>query len=411
MDYNRFIDDVDRVAQGRARIALDRYSDIERARNRAIREGDRWYGTTDPNLIEANVSSYLFNNELDSFIQSFRNRTINVDVTDIDQNPTIKFTEKEIGIFSFDLASLGLIRVYEYFSPLLDKIVDPNLVKSYKNEEGKLIFYHIYQPYVKRHIVEFDGRFNGYYSNVLGRVVPISQLIEEVDEKGIYFVYPERLEIPRHDVERIQATDKDGRKKFSTTFKKSFVYIPKVEKPLPRIDLIVAANFNSDVDAKTQMVNASMAAITIAEKLSNSNVNYRIIAAYPVLSIYPSDRNNKEQYAFVVLKKEGEPLDKNKMAILLSDGRFFRIQQFRGFLATQYDAGNDSNIEIDKIGRGIGDGNQIKQAYIDYLKTSTNPEDIQAANNPQSKIVFSGALSRKQAEDQYKTIINEISKT
>lgn len=405
--YNRFINEIDNVAQGRARTAFDRYSDLDRARRRAEKS---WYGTDDPNLITKDIDTFLFNNELDSFLQSFRNNTLNVDVIDLDQNKAIKFTEKEIGIFSFDLASLGLIRVYEYYSPLLKKIVDGNLVKSRKAENGDLIFYHIYQPFIPKHYLKWNEKENGYYSTILKRKVPIKDLVEEVTP-NIEFYFPEREEIPEHEVERIQAKDENGKPKFSTTFKKSFVYIPKIEKPLPRIDLIVAANFNADVNAETQMIYASMAAITIAEKLSNSSVQYRIIAAYPVLSTYPTATNNKEQYAFVVLKKEGEGLDKNKMAVLLSDGRFFRYQQFRGFVATQYDAGNDDKISIDGIGRGIMDSNQIKQAYIDLLQKSPNPDDQEAANNPQTKIVFSGALSRRAAEDQYNQIISQISKT
>lgn len=405
--YYRFIDDTDKVAQGRARSAFDKYGDLERAKRRASKN---WFGTDDPDLIKKDVDVFLFNNELDSFLQAFRNNTINVDVVDIDQNKAIKFTEKEIGIFSFDLASLGLIRVYEYYSPLLKKIVDGNLVKSRKSENGDLIFYHIYQPFIPKHYLQWNEKENGYYSNILKRKVPIKDLVEEVTE-NIQFYFPEREEIPEHEVERIQAKDANGKPKFSTTFKKSFVYIPKIEKPLPRIDLIVAANYNSNVDAETQMIYASMAAITIAEKLSNSGVQFRIIGAYPVLSLYPSDRSNKEQYAFVVLKKEGEGLDKNKMAVLLSDGRFFRFQQFRGFVATQYDAGNDDRIDIQSLGRGITDATKIKDAYIDMLLKSPNPEDQASANNPQSKIVFSGALSRRAAEDQYKQIIDLISKT
>jgi hypothetical protein len=405
--YNRFINEVDSVAQGNARMAFDKYGDLERAKSRASKD---WFGTDNPDLITKDISVYLFNNELDSFLQSFRNNTINVDIVDIDQNKAIKFTEKEIGIFSFDLASLGLIRVYEYYSPLLKKIIDGNLVRSRKSENGDLIFYHIYQPFIPKHYLKWDEEKNGYYSNILKRKVPVKDLVEEVTP-NIEFYYPEREEIPEHEVERIQAKDANGKPKFSTTFKKSFVYIPKIEKPLPRIDLIVAANFNSNVDAEKEMIYASMSAITIAEKLSKSGVQYRIIAAYPVLSLKPSDRNNKEQYAFVVLKKEGEGLDKNKMAVLLSDGRYFRFQQFRGFVATQYDAGNDDRIDVIRLGRAILEGDKIKQAYIDMLLKSPNPEDQASANNPQSKIVFSGALTKRAAEDQYKQIIDIISKT
>jgi hypothetical protein len=404
-DYNRFINEVESNATGNAKQGFEMINNPSFVRNNL---SENWYGTTDASLVTKDISTYLFNSELDSFLQTFKSKTVNVDVIDLDQNKAIKFTEKEIGIFSFDLASLGLIRVYEYYSPLLDKVVSGNLVKSYKNEKGDLIFYHIYQPYIPKHIVEFNPSYNGYYSNVLKRVVPKDQLIEIITDEDIYFEFPERNEIPQHDVIRKQKIDDKGRKKFATTFKKSFVYIPKVEKPLQRLDLIIASNFNSGVDAKREMIYSSMAAITIAEKLSKSGVQYRIIVSYPVMS---TRGDAKESYAFVTLKKEGEPLDKNKISILLSDGRYYRYQQFRGFYATQYDAGYDANINVSGIGRAIMDVDKIKNAYMDTLKTSINPDDILASKNEATKIVFSGALNESQAQKQYNEIIQKISKT
>jgi hypothetical protein len=48
---------------------------------------------------------------------------------------------------------------------------------------------------------------------------------------------------------------------------------------------------------------------------------------------------------------------------------------------------------------------------MDTLKMSLNPEDITASKTPDTKIVFSGALSLQDAEKQYNQIIKEISKT
>ncbi len=401
--YNRFIDEVDQVAQGNARRGFD---DKNRPNYVQSNSEVSWYGTDDTSWANQPISTFLFNSQLDSFLQSFRNQTVNVDIVDIDQQKAIKFTEKEIGIFSFDLASLGLIKVFEFYSPLLEKIVNPDFVRSYKNDKGELVFYHIYTPYVPRHICKYDLNKNGYYSNILKRNVNKSELVEEITDNEIYLVFPERKEVPQHDLIRRQQIGENGKPKFATTFKKCFIEIPKIEKPLPRIDIIVPSSFSSGVNASTQMLYASMAAITLAEKLSKSGVNYRIIACYGVGTLGAGTK--KEVYPFVTLKKEGEPLDKNKIAVLLSDGRQFRYRQFKGFYAVQFDAGYDSNIDVSRIGSPITDSQAIKRAYLEMLSKSPNPEDRAAAEKPNSKIVLDLALSQQQAQNSYNNIIRQI---
>lgn len=407
-DYNRFINEtINSVPRNsRAKTKFDSYGSgyIMRTARDVTK-----FGTTDTSLITDNIDTYLFNNELESFLGSLRSRTINLDIVDLDQQKTIKFTEQELGIFSFDLASLGLIPVVEFFSPVLNEIVSADLIKSEKKSDGTLYFYHIYQQEIPKHIVNFNANYNGYYSEVLKRVVPKDNLVEEDFNGNIVFYYPFKAEVQKHKVDRRQKVDENGKLKWSTTFKKSFIYIPKVEKPLPRVDIIVGSSFDWRTDAKDEMIYSSMAAISIAEKLSRSGVNYRIIAAYPVKTSVSMGNPRKEVYTFVTVKKEGEALDKNKIAVLLSDGRQFRYQQFKGFIASMYEAGYDAKIS-DGIGSPISDADSIKNAYIDYLTLSDNPSDREAAKKTESKIVFSGALSQQQAEDQYNDIIGQISR-
>jgi hypothetical protein len=405
-DYNRFVSEISNAvpANSRAKMKFDSFGGDYITRTARDRTK---FGTTDASLVTNNIDTYLFNNELEGFLGTLRSRTINLDIVDLDQQKTIKFTEQELGIFSFDLASLGLIPVVEFFSPLLNEIVSADLIKSEKKTDGTLYFYHIYQQEIPKHIVNFNTSYNGYYSDILKRVVLKENLVEEDFNGNIVFYYPFKAEVQKHKVDRRQKLDENGKLKWSTTFKKSFIYIPKVEKPLPRIDIIVGSSFGWGVDAKDEMIYSSMAAISIAEKLSRSGVNYRIIAAYPIRTTRGS--NPQDIFSFVTVKKEGEALDKNKIAVLLSDGRQFRYQQFKGFVASMYDAGYDAKIS-DGIGLPIYDADLIKTAYIDYLTLSDNPSDRDAAKKTESKIVFSGALSQQQAEDQYNDIIGQISR-
>ena len=407
-DVDRFIDETQRIATGNAANGFNRLNDPNYVASRLNRyAGNYWFGTRDINLIQGRLNNYLFNNQLESFLDTFRNSSINIDIIDIDQQKAIKFTEKEIGIFSFDLASLGLIRVFEYYSPLLKRIVSPNLIISQKNEQGQLIFYHVYMPYIPTHRVEYDVNKGGYYSGVLNRVVSKDALIEVVTDKDIYLAYPETPEIPQHVVEQRQQVDENGRKKFSSTFKRSFIDIPKVEKSLPRVDIIVPASYPWTKNAETEVIYNSMAAIAIAEKLSKSGVNFRIIAAF---SNYLSSSMSSSTYSFIQLKKEGDPFDKNKIAIFLSDGRLNRLKGFKILSATAFDSGYDSDFDDSAMGLIISDADTIKTAYIDYLKLQNNPEDKKAAENPRSKVVFNGAFSQQDAIDEYNRVIQEISR-
>ena len=129
MDYNRFIEEVSNAvpANSRARMKFNSFGGDYITRN--ARDLTK-FGTTDTSLVTNNIDTYLFNNELEGFLNTLRARTVNLDVIDIDQQKAIKFTEQEIGVFSFDLASLGLIPVIEFYSSLLNKVVSGNLVKS-----------------------------------------------------------------------------------------------------------------------------------------------------------------------------------------------------------------------------------------------------------------------------------------
>jgi hypothetical protein len=465
LNYNRFIQETEaRVPSGsRAGWKLRSYNSPNYVRDRI---GERsWFGTTDPSQVTTNITSFLFNNELDTFIGNVRSRTVNVDVIDLDQQKAIKFTSKEIGIFSFDLASLGLIKVVEFYSPLLDEIVSADLVVTEKDADGKVLkdangntmLFHKFKPEIKEHSVTLNAAEGGYFSKVLGMVVPKSKLVER-DENGLkILIYPYSPEIQKHQVERRQRLNEKGKPMWATTFKKVFIELPKIEKPLPRIDIIITSSFSANVNAETEMIWSCMSAITLAEKLNLSRINYRIVICYPIRT---TRNGTNKVFPFVTVKKEGEPLDRNKIATLLADARNFRYQQFKGFVTTMYDAGLDNNIS-DGIGAPINDTykivktgnkqyaivelrnaydtsgnlvkyqnrdfttekeavdfcrantisvNQVKDAYIDYLNQSDDPSDKKAAENRDSKIVFSGALSEADAVNQYNLTISEIAK-
>jgi hypothetical protein len=397
---SRFIKDTEKSSTGYPKSQLEYYKSGSYVDSMISNEGATWFGTTNKNLVTNTNDTYLFNDKIDEFTSKFKRATLNVDVTNIDQNKTIKFTEKEVGIFSFDLASLGLIRVYEYWSPLLKRIVSGNFVRSRKVENG-IIFYHEFVKAIPFHKVEYSVQYGGYYSNILKRVVSKDELIEQ----DTIFYFPEKPEIPQHDVDRKQQVDDQGRLKFSSTFKKSFIDIPKIEKELPTIDILVNSTYSAATDGTKEMIWSTMAALAIAEKLTNSGINYRIISFFGVSAGNPQ----KSIYDYVVVKQQGEPLDKNKIAYLLSDARTIRRTFFQLAVASQVDAGYE-NIVNASIGSVINKNDIIKSKYLEFLQKSENQQDRESAKYPNSKIVFSNARTEQQGIDEYNNIISQISR-
>jgi len=397
-DYDTFIEEKTISATGDAGRTLRDYASGRLVRDNI--DSGFWYGTAQVNEVQSNLDTFLYRNEMQQVLSNLTNRLNKVNISDLDQTKTIKFTEQELGIFSFDLASLGLIKVYEYYSPLLNKIVNSNLVQSYKNQDNVSVFYFVGQPYIAQHKIEYSFANNGYYSPILGRVIPKEELVLKEENNKIFYVFPEQMEIPRHDVERKQKEDADGKKKFATTFKKCFVYIPKSEKPLPRIEIIVPFSFSGGDNATTLKFNA-VPTIALAESLSKLGINYKIIAAYPI------EMGRLRMFTYLNVKKDGEVLDKNKMALFMGDPRYYRYQRFRGINAVLSDANLDSR-GGDGNWNTIRDDNEIKRNYMDFLAKSTNPEDITSSKNPSTKIFQRPVSNETDALAEYERIINII---
>ena len=314
-------------------------------------------------------------------------------MSDLDQKKVIKFTDQQMGIFSFDLASIGLIKVFEYYSPLLKRNVSSDLIVSEKATNG-LMYFHVEQPYVPMHEVKFTTE--GFYSRILRNIVPRSVLLYDPNTDTYY--YPEREEIPRHEVIQRHATDVNGRPKYTSTFKKSFIYMPKVQKPLPKIDIIVPFSFSDSVDADEMQYNC-LTAMVLCENLQRLGIDFNLLAYYGNI------KGNLASNLFVVLKDTTMGFDMTQMALFLSDPRYYRYQRFRSFVAAYSDTGND------RLGIGwmtITDPDSIKNAYIDMLSLSNEPIDQESALNPNAKIVTQVARNMAEATAAYDQVIQYI---
>jgi hypothetical protein len=363
---------------------------------------DRWFGTTDLSEVTNEIRSFLMNNELETETQQLTNQTLPSIDFDLEQKKQLEFTSQEIGIFSFDLASLGLIRVFEYYSPLLKRNVDANYVKSYKVDDNKLVFYHVFAAEIPEHILE--QRNGKLFSALLNTFIEKNDAQMKTDSNGvIYFVHPFRDEIEKHDVIRRQKTNDDGSLKFSSTWKKSFIYIPIQENQIPQLDLFFVTSFGGRRNARTEIFWNAVLLNTLINLLSKANIRFRVFAG-----IGNRWRGNEQNLSFTKVKDINDAIDSNLIAILGGDARSFRYNGFKWYLASGWDSGLDRNINS-SFGTITTDATILKNALIETLtKTNDFGSSREDTINPRTKILVPPVINITEARNAILNIMQQI---
>lgn len=361
-----------------------------------------WFGTTDVSEVTDEIRSFLMNNELETETQQLTNQTLPSIDFDLEQKKQLEFTSQEIGIFSFDLASLGLIRVFEYFSPLLNRNVDANYVKSYKVDDNKLVFYHVYTAQIPEHIL--DQRNGKLFSTLLNTFIEKNDAQMKTDANGvIYFVHPFKDEIEKHDVVRRQRVNDDGSLKFSSTWKKSFIYIPIQENRIPQLDLFFVSSFSGSRDARDEIFWNAVLLNTLIDLLSKANIRFRVFAG-----VGNTWRGNEQNLSFTKVKDINDAIDTNLVAILGGDARSYRYNGFKWYLASGWDSGLDRNI-TSSFGRVTTDTTILKNALIETLtKTNDFGSSREDTINPRTKILVPPVINITQARDAILDIMQQI---
>lgn len=403
-DYLDFIEDkladIDKHPNSKAfEVKSDYFNDKQLERST---QTDSWFGTTNVDEIKGELRSFLMNDELETETQQLTNNTLpNIDF-DLDQKKQLEFTSQEIGIFSFDLASLGLIRVYEYYSPLLKRNVNANYIRSFKVENDKLVFYHVYVAEVPEHILE--QRSGKLFSTLLNTFIERQDAEMRTDSEGnIYFVHPFQPEIPKHDVERRQVRNEDGTLKFSSTWKKSFIYIPVQENQIPQLELFFVSSFAAYRNARTEIFWNAVLLNAVTEILAKANIRFRVFAG-----LGNKWGNTGLNLGFVKVKDINDALDPNIISILSGDARNFRYNGFKWYLASAWERKIDKNI-TSSFGTVATDGDELKQALIQTLKETNDYGGSEAdAINPRTKILIPPVTNISQAQDAILSIIQQI---
>ena len=391
--------DIDRNATSNAFRVKQQYFAPDRLESSAQTES--WFGTTDVSQVTQEIRSFLMNAELELETRQLSNNTIPSIDFDLEQKKQLEFTSQEIGIFSFDLASLGLIRVFEYYSPLLKRNVDANYVKSFKVDDNKLVFYHVYVAEVPEHILE--QRNGKLFSTLLNTFIERAQAEMKTDKEGnIYFVHPFASEIPKHDVERIQKRNEDGSLKFSSTWKKSFIYIPVQENHIPQLDLFFVSSFSAGRDAREEIFWNAVLMNALIEILSKANLRFRVYAGLG------NSWGNGLNLSFVKVKDINDALDPNIISILAGDARSFRYNGFKWYLASGWESGLDNRLST-SFGTVVSDETQLKNALIEtLLKTNDFGSSREDTVNPRTKILVPPVTSIDEARDAILSVIRQI---
>lgn len=402
MDYYKFLDYLDEAAtriRGRSKDIYDNYFNNRNIRDRA--QNLNWYGTNDVSQVTGQLRTYLQADRLTPAVDQFQQAAVDIAAVDIDQKKKIQFTAQEIGIFSFDLASLGLIRVVEYFSPLLDKIVSGDDVRSIKLGNGQIEFYHVAKPAVPEHILE--QKFGKLYSPLLNIEVPKEDALTKVDSEGeIYFVYPAQEAIPQHNVIQRQQRHEDGTLKFSSTWKKSFIYIPEVKSNLPQLDVIISPAFHSGRVPENFFWTAVLTN-SVLKVLSQSNLKFRAYAGTTT-----SWGSGENQSYFVKVKDLNDAFDANISAILSGDPRSYRYNSFKAIATLSYDYGFERSANSG-YGMPVNDRTYLKDAFMaSVLQQQEFGTDRDDALNPDTKIVISGVNNEQEAMDAFVEIMEDI---
>jgi hypothetical protein len=372
--------------------------------------GIGWYGTNNASEVISPKTSFLFSEKSNELLEQLRKKTERIDVSILNQKKKIEFNDRQIGIFSFDLASLGLIPVVEYYSPLLEYIVNPNFVKM-KKEDGKKVFYHVEIPFVQEHKLIDKGTH--LYSPVLNINVEREKAIPKALPNGdIVMLLPERQAVAMHQVEQRQVLLPNGKKKFSSTNKKSFIYLDIVKKRLPQIDIIISVSFSASVNATSEMLYNSLAISALMETLERNNVKFRLFYMdMAMLKNKDTGLPAVNYFNIVKLKDINDSVDYNMIGIVSSDARFYRFEGFKNNLATiddfqltnlrfqGYGAPNNNYLNL------VESFNKVISKTKDY--GTADPETFEGENDF-TKIIFPASLSERQAFEAYERAINKI---
>jgi hypothetical protein len=236
-----------------------------------IRNSENWYGHgVTYEELQSKITQYRKPELIEQIYDEVKELIPSAVQSEIPK-PKVKFNPT-LGVFSFDRAAMGLYRNKEWYSPTHNRVVDER---------------------------EIFNKRNRYY------------LIED-----------------KSPVEHRWEQRENGKPKVRTTNKKVFAITEKNRASLSEaVDIFLYAGSHAGTSS-TQMLHTGISAILTAEILENAGIKTRI-------RILVGSSNEYNFYGTVIPVKDfGQVIDRNLVALLSSDSRFFRHAGFKGILAS-----------------------------------------------------------------------------
>jgi len=267
-----------------------------------------WYGDLD--RMERIDFDYLYNRnnfvywdeykelkkKTDNLVQKlFRNQSV-ADVI----KKHFEWNQKELGLFSFDRASIGLVPKYCFYSPKYDKTFQEDFI-----------------------IIKGDGDDTKYFLKEDNSEIVLSyEVILNEPKEGKSSIYVDaKKEIDLEEINKI------GYLSVVSNVKNSFIY--QVDKPKisNAIRIFIDFGCNSDITWKQKIYNG-MFGIILSEVFEYMGYATSIIPYIGFRRYDQYDGNGKEVYRLLAYqaKKFTETLETEKLLVACSDIAFFRTR-------------------------------------------------------------------------------------
>lgn len=250
--------------------------------------------------------------------------------------PVIKYNDRELGFFDFTRASSGLFPKYAYYSLKLKKIVEGNLVETYK--EGVKYKYRLKE----------DG----------SPCIIMPMVAEKVNEEDLYEAAKKIYE----GQPALTALKKFKLKLggFSSTIKKTYVYQEVAPKPKNAVRLFVSIGGNWNIEGD-DLKWAGYLGIGLSQILEFLGYSVSIYFIYGLKNDEYKDESGNTtlgiRFLAFPLKDFMQTLNAANLLYVLSDPSFFRIRFFQYIIKTAQYYG-------DNIDTGLGYALKEDEDYI-----------------------------------------------
>jgi hypothetical protein len=308
---------------------------------------------------ESNIPSiYPYTDELVNYIDNYQAFKDKIDSGGSFKKQRLKLSEDKRFLFSFSLASKGLIRVAEYYNEEIAQKF-PKMFNTIGQEKD--------DPTMVAGVVALDKVESVLLAN--GETKFFIQIDKEYPLRQQQKGTAKMLEI--HPTATLKQTDEgmfytepsfynDFSLVFSSTFKKSYIEMPKKGGSARAVDIYIP--FDMINDGVNRRILPSIPLILATEYLTQAKVKVRINITRPIVS-----GDLKGGIVSIIgfpIKDFSDPLDWNKMAILRGMKRSGAITTEINAFINNY---NQDNIKVDSVRGRTTQSIDDRGAYAGYL--------------------------------------------